>query len=155
VAKLEKKTMRGYLLAQADDRARLAQVSDELEPVKALRDSIALLTMLIEKRYNAVKGEGDLLQACGPLNQMLQNMERLVTSCHKIEQNLGMLLARQAILMLAKQMVEVIVDELEGIDDYEHIVDRITERLFDLIRGANNAKQPTTVVTLPVLPAPE
>lgn len=149
----EQKHTRGYLLAQAADRTRLATVSDHLEPVKALRESIALLTIMIEKRWNLVRNDGDLLQACGPLNTMLQNMERLVTSCHKIEQNLGLLLARQAIMSLARQMVEVIIDELEGIDDYEAIVDRITARLIDLIGGAANQTPGTPGTTITVLPS--
>ena len=138
-----------YLLAKASDRARLAEVSDELEPVKELRDSIALLHMMIERRWNAIKDDGDLLQACGPLNQMLQNMDRLVNSCHKIEQNLGQLLAKQAILALAKRMVGIIVEELEGIDHYAETVDRITGRLIDTIRGAGNTEQEVPLMALP------
>jgi hypothetical protein len=107
--------------------------------------------MMIEKRWNLVKDDGDLLQACGPLNQMLQNMDRLVNSCHKIEQNLGQLLAKQAILALAKRMVEVMVEELEGIDNYEEIVDRITARLIDTIRGTDNTEAATTITLPPPL----
>ncbi len=148
-AKAERK--RGYLLAKAEDQTRLATLSEELEPVKALRDSIALLHMMIERRWNSIKTDGDLLQACGPLNQMLQNMERLVSSCHKIEQNLGQLLAKNAILALAKRMVEVMVEELEGIEDYEAIIDRITVRLVDTIRGTDNdtINETSKVLTLP------
>jgi hypothetical protein len=143
----EQEGMRSYLLAKADDKARLAMLSDELEPVKELRDSIGLLHMMIERRWNAVKDDNDLLQACGPLNQMLQNMERLVSSCHKIEQNLGQLLAKQAILALAKRMVEIIVEELEGIEGYERIVDNITARMIDTVRGTTN--NPPELVSLP------
>lgn len=152
----EQKTMHGYLLAKVKDRARLAQVSEELEPVKELRDSIGLLHMMIERRWNAIKDDTELLQACGPLNQMLQNMDRLVNSCHKIEQNLGQLLAKQAILTLAKRMVEVMVEELEGIDNYEEIIDRITSRLIDTIRGADNVVATPTVAlpTAAALPPP-
>jgi hypothetical protein len=145
----DQQSLRGYLLAKARDRARLAELSDELEPIKELRDSIALLHMLIERRFNLVKDETDLLAACGPLNQMLQNMDRLVNSCHKIEQNLGQLLAKHAVLILAKRMVEIIVEELEGIENYELIVDRITERLIDTIRGAGNMEQEPSAVGLP------
>ena len=95
--------------------------------------------MLIEKRWNLIKDdETDLLMACAPLNQLLQTMERLVNSCHRIEQNLGELLARQAVLSLAKEMVSIVIDEIEGIDDYEAIIDRITSRLIDTIKGADN-----------------
>lgn len=134
----EQKDTRGYLLAKAQDRTRLAEVSEGLNPVKQLRDSISLLTMMIERRWNSVKDDNDLLQACGPLNQMLQNMERLVSSCHKIEQDLGQLLAKHAILSLGKRMVAVMMDELEGIDDYEATIDRITARLVDTVSDADN-----------------
>lgn len=152
----EQKEMQGYLLAKASDRTRLAQLSEEIEPVKELRDSIGLLHIMIERRWNAIHDDTDLLQACGPLNQMLQNMDRLVNSCHKIEQNLGQLLAKQAILTLAKRMVEIMVEELEGIDDYEAVIDKITARLIDTISGADNVVA-TPVVALPTaaaLPSP-
>jgi len=129
---------RGFLLAKAEERNRLVALSDDLEPVKELRDAISLQHMLIEKRYNAIKDDADMIQSCGPLNQMLQTMERLVSSCHRIETNLGELLARNAVLALAKEMVEIVISELEGIEDYEAIIDRITERLVETIRKANN-----------------
>jgi len=129
---------RGFLLAKAEDKARLASVSNDLEPVKELRDTISLTHMLIEKRWNMVKEENDLLIHCGPLNQLIQTMERLITSSHRIETNLGELLARNAVLALAKEMVAIVIDELEGIEDYEEIIDRITSRLIDTIRSADN-----------------
>jgi len=147
----EQKDKRSFLLAKAEDKARLASVSDELEPVKELRDSIALQHMLIEKRYNLIQSDADLLASCGPLNQMLQTMERLVTSCHRIETNLGELLARHAIIALAKDMVQIVVDELEGIENYEEIIDRITGRLIDTVRSANN-NPPEAPLMLPEPP---
>jgi hypothetical protein len=148
----EREELRGYLLAKAQDRSRLAAIADELEPVKELRESIALLHMLIERRFNLIKNDAELLAACGPLNQMLQNMERLVSSCHKIEQNLGLLLAKHAVLGLAQAMVQIIVDELEGIDDYEAIVDRITARLIAMVQGSNNQViQSSPLLALPSL----
>lgn len=139
---------RGFLLAKAQDQTRLASLSDDLEPVKELRDSIAITHMLIEKRWNLIRNDGDLLMACGPLNQLIQTMERLVNSCHRIEQNLGELLARHAVLALAKEMVEIVIDEIEGIEDYEAIIDRITNRLIDTVRKADN------IPTNPALPSP-
>jgi len=140
---------RGYLLAKAEDRSRLAMISDELEPVKELRDAIALQHMLIERRFNLIKVDADLLAACGPLNQLIQTMERLVNSAHRIETNLGQLLARNAILHLAKEMVQIVIDEIEGIEDYEEIIDRITQRLIDTVRQTDNTTSDT-----PALPSP-
>lgn len=141
----EAEEKRGYLLAKVDERSRLARLSDDLEPVKELRDLISLQHMMIERRYNAITNEGDLLAACGPLNQMLLTMERLINSAHRIETNLGELLQRHAVLALAKEMVSIVIDELDGIDDYENIVDRITQRLIDTIRNASNVTEKETL----------
>jgi len=132
-----------------DEKTRLVQMSDDLEPVKELRDLIALQHILIEKRYNLITSDGELLAACGPLNQMLLTMERLVNSCHRIETNLGELLARHAVLALAREMVQIVISELEGIDDYEQIVDRITQRLVNVIRQANNHTEQATIALPP------
>ena len=129
---------RGFLLAKAEDQARLAGLSHDLEPIKELRDAISLTHMLIEKRWNLIKDDADLIMGCAPLNQLIQTMEKLVNSTHKIETNLGELLARQAVLSLAKEMVQIVIDEIEGIEDYEAIIDRITQRLIDTVRQADN-----------------
>jgi hypothetical protein len=129
---------RGFLLAKSEDKTRLACVSSNLEPVKELRDTIALTHMLIEKKWNKLQEDDDLLMNCGPLNQLILTMERLITSCHRIETNLGELLARNAVLALAKELVAIVIDELEGIEDYEAIIDRITTRLIDTISKADN-----------------
>lgn len=141
----EAEEKRGYLLAKADERSRLVRLADDLEPVKELRDLISLQHMMIERRYNAITSEGELLAACGPLNQMLLTMERLINSAHRIETNLGELLQRHAVLALAKEMVRIVIDELEGVEDYEIIVDRITQRLIDTIRNANNVVEKETL----------
>lgn len=138
---------RGFLLAKAEDKTRLAGLSANLEPVKELRDTISLTHMLIERRWNLIKGDSDLLAACGPLNQLVQTMERLISSSHRIETNLGELLARSAILALAREMVGIVIDELEGIEDYEAIIDRITTRLVDTIQKADNI--PKDIQALP------
>lgn len=138
---------RSYMLARVEDRIRLAQLSDHLEPVKALRDSVALQHMLIERRYNLIQNDADLMSACGAINQMLLTMERLLTSAHRLEQSLGALLSRDEIMRLAKFMIEVVIDELQGVEGYEEIVDRIADRLLYTIQ--NNRPEPVEVKALP------
>jgi hypothetical protein len=126
-----------YLLTEARYRTRLAQFAEH-EQVKSLREEIALARMLIERRFDLIRNDNDLLNACGPINTMLLTVERLVKSAHTIEQNLGSLLSKPTVLKLGQEMVAIIIDELEGIDDYEAIVDRITARLVDTIAKASN-----------------
>jgi hypothetical protein len=106
--------LRQYLLAKAQDSTRLAQFAEH-EEVKSLRDEIALARMLIERRFNLIKDDADLISACGSLNTLLLTVERLVKSAHAIEKSLGTLLARTAVLRLGRQICQIIVDRLEGI----------------------------------------
>jgi hypothetical protein len=128
-----------YLLTEARYRTRLAQLAEH-EEVKSLREEIALARMLIERRFDLIKNDNDLLNACGPINTMLLTVDRLVKSANTIEQNLGALLSKPTVLKLAQQVSEIIVNELEGIENYEAIVDRITGRLIETFSKAMNAE---------------
>lgn len=126
-----------YFLSQARYRARLAELSEH-EEVKSLREEIALARMLIERRFDLIKNDSDLIQACSPINTMLLTVERLVKSAHSIEQNLGSLLAKPTVLRLGQEMCEIVIDELAAIEGHEEIVDRITDRIIKKIAEAKN-----------------
>lgn len=123
---------RMYNLTQAKKQEKLGHFADH-EDVKSLREEIAITRMLIEQRFNTIEDDGDLLAAVGGLNKLLITAEKLVKSSHVIEQNLGSLLAKSSVLVMGRQIVEVIVEELEGIPGYEDIVDRISERILTTI----------------------
>lgn len=126
-----------YFLSEAKYRARLAQLAEHDE-IKSLREEIGLARMLIEKRFDLIRNDNDLLAACAPINTMLLTVERLVKSAHTIEQNLGSLLAKTAVLKLGQQLCEIVIEELTGVDNYEAIVDRITDRIVETIAKAEN-----------------
>jgi len=130
--------LRQYLLAKAHDRVRLAEFAEH-EEVKSLRDEIALARMLIERRFNLIQNDADLIGACAPLNTLLLTVERLVKSAHAIEKSLGALLARNAVLRVGQQVCQIIVDRLEGIPNYEQIVDAIITDIVATISKADNS----------------
>ncbi len=126
-----------YHLAEVDSRTRLAELSSH-ERIKSLREEIALVRILIEKRMNMIKTEADLLSACGPINNMLLTLEKLIKSCHALEQSLGELLSKQSVVRLGQSICEIVIEELQEIEGHEEIIDRIVERLFPTIKGAQN-----------------
>lgn len=130
--------VRLYLLAKADQQARLHQLADH-EEIRSLREEIALARMLTEQRWNLIKTDADLMMACGSINTLLLTIERLVKSAHTIEQNLGILLSKSAVLTLGQTICRIIVDELEGIENYEEIVDSITRRILTTIAATKDS----------------
>jgi len=95
--------------------------------------------MLIERRFNLIQNDADLIGACAPLNTLLLTVERLVKSAHAIEKSLGTLLARTAVLRVGQQVCQIIVDRLEGIPNYEQIVDAIITDIVGTISKADNS----------------
>jgi hypothetical protein len=130
-------SVRSYLLTQAQDRNRLAQLTDYGQ-LSSLREEIALTKILIEKRWNLIKTDNDLLTSCGSLNQLMLTMERLVKSAHAIEQDLGVLLAKPAVHRLGQQICQIIIEELEGLPEYENLADRISQRIVGAVATTTN-----------------
>lgn len=146
------RNMRQYLLTKVEERTRLAHFAEHDE-IKSLRDEIALSRMLIEKLYNSINTHADLLTTCGPLNKLLLTVDKLVKDSHKLEQSLGNLLGRPAVLRLGQQIVEILMVRLEGVPDYVRLVDSILDDLVPTINSATNETE--NVKAARALPSPE
>jgi hypothetical protein len=131
------KSTRLYLLAKADSQKRLLELADH-EEIRSLREEIAIVRMLIEQRMNMIKNDTDLLVHSGAINSLVLTIERLVKSAHTIEQNLGILLSKSAVIALGQTICKIIVEELDGIENYEEIVDSIMTRISTSIAVAKD-----------------
>lgn len=139
---------RQYLLTKAEYRRRLAELSDH-DDVKSLRDEIAIARMLIEERLNSIQDKNDMLASCGPLNQLLLTVERLVKSAHVLEQNLGLLLSKETAMRLANHLGAIVTEVLkeEGVPHYEEVADEIFHRFALCAKSAQN-EEPARAVKL-------
>lgn len=135
-----------YLLAKADSQRRLLQLADH-EEIRSLREEIAIIRMLIEGRMNLIKNDNDLLIQSGAINSLVLTIERLVKSAHTIEQNLGILLSKSAVISLGQTICKIIVEELDGIERYEEIVDSIMTRISTSIASAKDNPAETVKTT--------
>jgi hypothetical protein len=137
-----------YLLNKVEARARLDELADH-EGVKSLREEIALLRMTIEEQYNKINTDVDFQLRWPCIQSAIRDVHKLVKDCHVIEQNLGVLLARQSIIRLGQQICQIIVDRLEGIPDYEQLVQLIVMDISDTIKSANNEGVTRSIALLP------
>jgi len=134
-----KLSLRAYILTNPEISEGAGRHS-QVEELKSLREEIALARAMIEKRLNLVESNADFLNACGTVNTYLLTLERLITSCHRLEVNLGNLLSKAAILDLAKEIVSILMDELQEVPNYEEIVDQISERIVAVIAAQEQVK---------------
>ncbi len=119
-----------YRLQNHDRRVRHATLSDHDE-LRSIREEVAIARMVLEERLNSIKTDADFIAATGPVNTLLLTIEKLTSSCLKLDTTVGNLLAKPALLKLASDIVSIILDELVDLPGHEIIVDRISERIVE------------------------
>jgi hypothetical protein len=114
-----------------------------VEEVRSLREEIHLARVMVETRLDMIEPDdkGDMLSAFSSINTYLQTIEKLTASAHKMEISLGHLLTKSSVFSLGQDMVGILADELSGIDDYEAVIDRISERLVVAIANTQNEEK--------------
>lgn len=93
-------------------RARVAKHSNSSE-VKSLREDIGILRMLLEERVNMCHDEHDLLMQTPQISDLILKIEKVVASCHRLEQSLGQLLDKQAILQFASTVIGIVSQHVD------------------------------------------
>jgi hypothetical protein len=131
------KGMRQYLLAKAQDRARLAAFAEH-DDIKSLRDEIALTRMMIEGLWNFAQSDVERLTMYGRVNSHILTLEKLVKTCNQIEERLGSLLAKPTLLRVGQQICTALVNRLSGLPNYEQVVDFLMGDINEIITTARN-----------------
>lgn len=132
-----------YRLTTAKHNAAIERLAHHPES-QNLRTEIAMVRSMVETMWNGCKSETDLLAASDSLNSMFLTLERLMKTSRQLEQNLGLLITKETLVRLAKEVVRIIVEELEGVPDYNKRVDAITSRMLPAIEQAKNSEEEQT-----------
>jgi hypothetical protein len=137
-----KERLRHYLLSNPELQTRLNRQA-AVEEVRSLREEIHLARVMVETRLELVEenDRGDMLAAFSTVNTYLQTIEKLVSSCHRMEVSLGTLLSKASIFALGKEVVEIVIDEIQHIEGHEVIVDKISERIVTVIAEQQNPEK--------------
>lgn len=115
--------------------------------IKSLRDEVGILRMVLETRLNQCKDDMDLMLHSAPIADLVMKIDKVVSSCHKLEGSLGELLDKTAILQFANEMITLISDILR--DHPEHI-EAIGQGIMALVSrigsGSNDEHEATDPV---------
>lgn len=110
----ERKNIRNYKLSQLQSEFNHQMNNTQ---IKGLREEIALIRMMIQAYLTKASCENDLILYSGPISDLVTKLEKMVSSCHKLEGSMGQLLDKQAILQFASSVIaiigEVINDEVK------------------------------------------
>lgn len=120
--------LRNYRLAKAEMKEGAERHASSTE-LKSLREEIALIRTMAERRLNMIDSNADFMTACGQVNTLFLTLEKLINTCHRMEVNVGELLSKAALVEVAKEIGAILNEELAGVDHYEEIIDRIMEKI--------------------------
>ncbi len=75
---------------------------------KTLQDEIGILRMLLEEIINSCNDSTMLVLNSHKISDIVTRIEKLVSSCHKLERATGALLDKNTIMMFITRLIEVI-----------------------------------------------
>lgn len=132
LAAKERQSLRMYNLAKFNDR--VGQLADH-DKLKGLREEVALLRMLVEARVTQCTDMHDLLLQSGPLSDLIMKVEKVVSSCQRLEGSLGDMLDKQKVKNLAASFMQIIATK---INDFAEAQELDPESVGSLIEAIAN-----------------
>jgi len=112
LASAEKKSLDMYRLAKY--QARVDELKEHNE-VKTLRNEIGVLRMLLEEKMNRANTDAELVMMAGPISDLVMKIEKLVSSCQRLENSLGNLLDKQQMKNIATQLLNVLTEKVNDL----------------------------------------
>jgi hypothetical protein len=110
--------LRNYRLTKY--QARVGQFADN-DALKSLREEVGILRMIMEEMLNQCENATDILLYSTRMADLVMKIEKLVTSCDKMESKMGLLLSRDSVLQLAGEYIAIISDHVEDQEIIEEI----------------------------------
>lgn len=125
----EKQEIRNYRLTKW--KARIHKHADSAV-IKSLREEIGILRIIMEERLALCKTEMDFILYSGPIQDTVMKIEHLVTSCHKLEDKLKIVVDRAQLFQFANMIINIVADEIQNEETLEVIGDKILDAVGKL-----------------------
>jgi len=110
--------LRNYRLAKWKNR--VGEFADS-PGIKSLRDEIGILRLTLETMLESCSDSMELILYSQRISDLVMKIEKLVVSCDKLENRMGLLLDKNSILYLAQRYVEIINEHVSEPDVIEAI----------------------------------
>jgi len=97
--------------------------------VKSLRDEIGILRIVLEETLNSCQDSKDLLLYSAKISDLATKIEKLVTSCDRLEKNMGQMMDRPTALRFAAKLVDIVGRHVTDADMLDAISSEVLEEL--------------------------
>ena len=106
-----------------------AQEMGEAAQIKNLRDEIGILRMTLEEKLNMCQSPMELILQSGAISDLVVKIEKLVSSCHKLEEAVNSTLDKTVVMNIADTIVSILGNRIEDKALLETIVNEIAQSL--------------------------
>src|SRR6218665_1663932 len=117
---------------------RMNQLEDHSQ-LKSLRSEIAILRMILETRLQRCEDDHDLILHSVPLADLVLKIEKLVSSCSRLDLQLSKMLDTTQAINWANEIVSIIGEYVTDSNILSEIADRILEA-YQKASGEKNAR---------------
>lgn len=121
----ERKQVHEYRVGRWEKRIREFAQSDE---IKSIRQELGVMRMLLEETLNFCKDADDLMLHSTKIIAMADEINKLVITCVKVEDRLGAVIDKSAVINLGDQILKVIKDHVPP-DKYELVAKTIINQI--------------------------
>jgi len=83
----------------------------------------------MEEKLNKCEDTNDLLLASGAISDLVLKIEKVVSSCHRLEGSMNQLMDKSAIIQFASEVISIISNKI----DDEKILDSIANEILSAI----------------------
>lgn len=126
--------LRAYRLKKWQDR--LQEFGDSSQ-IRNLTDEIGIARITLEAVLNSCEAETDLLANSHRVGDLVTRIEKLVTSCHRIEKSTGALLDKSSILRIAGDIIGIVQRHVPDAT----VVEKIATEIIDVISRTENLEE--------------
>jgi hypothetical protein len=124
--KQERENIRNYRIAQWQARVEDFATNPQ---VKSLREEIGILRLTLESVVIKCATPADLIMYASKISDLVMKIEKLVSTCHRLESSLGVMIDKMAAMQLANEMVAIIGDYVKDPTVVSKIADEIGLRI--------------------------
>lgn len=111
-------------------KARIARHREHPE-VKSLANEVAILRMLMEEKLRTCTNDTELLLASASIGELVMKIDKVVTSCHKLEKNLGLHMDKAALLQFGGEVIQLITNTVTDKEQVRKVADGILDIIGD------------------------
>jgi hypothetical protein len=133
----EKDRIRGYRLSNPELREQFEHFNS-VDLLKTVREEVVILRSMINERLNSIQNQSEMLAAFNIVRPALIDVVKCIEILTKLELKTSVVLGKDALSTLNGKIIKILSGALEGVPDYDRVVDSVARQIASAIAESHN-----------------